>query len=270
MPIPWSSIALGADALSSGGQFLSGLKSIFGGGDSNKRASRLAVEAEERAIANQKLMALHLPHYFVEGWKRAGIHPLAAMGAPMASAPSFAVGGGSDNDRFAGLSHMGAGISRAAQAFASKEDQDLMRASTVLSLENQKLQNDRLRSEIALMTTGAPKSVAMNPAIPGQGDSVITVPKEVIAGMSGMEAGQRQALQDFLMPGKFFGGSMRSKSADLGEAMEDSVIGSAVVDLLYTVPDLVRNFGLNMNRMVRNKFARDRRRGAQRYSKFRK
>ena len=161
--------------LSGLGSFAGGLGGLFGGGGmSNKRASRLAIEAEERANNRQIWWSRNGLKLLREGAEAGGFHPLAALGYNPAmggaTTPVFQDGGG--NDYGQALYNMGQGISRAASAFQSKEAMALEKLSAGLGLENQKLQNDRLRAEIRLMEQpGSPPLFAGNQAIPGQGNS---------------------------------------------------------------------------------------------------
>lgn len=88
------------------------------------------------------------------------IHPIVALGGnftgPQAQA-QFGESGGTDWGSV--LDSAGQGVSRAVAAAASREEREIAKASAKLSLENQELQNARLRSEIALMhQAGQPPS----------------------------------------------------------------------------------------------------------------
>lgn len=150
------------------------LGNLFGGGSSNKAASRLAVEAEQRSMMNNYQLAENLPAYQVAGWKKAGIHPLAGLGLSTPSAPAVAAIGGDDAGSKWGraLSDVGQGVSRAVAAYASREEREMAKMSAGLQLENQQLQNDRLRSEIALMhQAGTPPGMAMSGNVTGDQDA---------------------------------------------------------------------------------------------------
>nr|QJB20676.1 MAG: DNA pilot protein [Microvirus sp.] len=88
------------------------------------------------------------------------IHPIVALGGsfqgPQAQA-QFGDSGGTDWGSV--LDTAGQGVSRAVAAAASREEREIAKVSAKLSLENQELQNARLRSEIALMhQAGTPPS----------------------------------------------------------------------------------------------------------------
>lgn len=92
-----------------------------------------------------------------------GIHPLSMLGIPSSGVPSLPLSGGDGggSDRLAAASEMGQGISRAVAAYATREEREMAKASSALTLENQQLQNERLRSEIALMhAPGSPPGIS--------------------------------------------------------------------------------------------------------------
>lgn len=135
-----------------------------------KGFSEPSVSEQSKEFAQNRLQ------WMVEDAQKAGIHPLAALGMGSPS-PAF-----STDNQFDRIAEMGQGISRAVDSFATSEDRDLLRKSAVLDLENKSLQNDRLRSEIALMQQpGTPPGFALSPVIAGQGDAVnpeLKVPAE--------------------------------------------------------------------------------------------
>lgn len=151
--------------LGSFGNLLGGLGGLLGskGGFSAKDGYKMG----DVAYRNAKIMAQNLPTYQMQGWKNAGIHPLAGMGMPTVGPSSFSVGGeASAGDIAAGI---GNGVSRAVEAWQSKEERQFARISSALSLENMQLQNDRLRAEIALASSpGTAPGMAVDPFMPGQ------------------------------------------------------------------------------------------------------
>lgn len=130
--------------------------SLFGGGSSGPKAPSVHDQ-----IKIAKIMATDLPIQQVRGWKLAGIHPLAGMGMNPASGPAVSIGGGAPDTRVSDALHnMGQGVSRAVEAWASKDERNAMRASMALDLENKRLQNTRLASEIRLMQTAGTPGLA--------------------------------------------------------------------------------------------------------------
>lgn len=173
----------------------------------------------------------------VKAAKSAGIHPLVALGASPVSGPSISVGGdsGSSNRMGDALSGLGQGISRAVEAYASKEERDMSRAAAKLSLENQQLQNDRLRSEIALLRQpGSPPGMADNPIIPGQSDSIKHIPQSFYDTIpTGLGTSRNVPLHTMSIDEK--GRPMRVWNEDLG----DNEILQALHSIGYSLPDWV-------------------------------
>jgi len=149
------------------GSIISGGLSLAGSLLAGKQKAPSGPTLEEQYNANlgaQLNAARQLPEAQAEGWRKAGIHPLAGLGVSAPSVPGFAsIGQESSTDNRWGnaLESMGQGVSRAAAAYASREERDMARASGLLQIENQQLQNDRLRSEIALMhSPGTPPGLS--------------------------------------------------------------------------------------------------------------
>jgi len=155
-------------ALSSAGSFLSGLGSIgsiFGG---SKKGPSLRDQAIAGAVAEDMLFDTRM-----DNAAQHGFHPLAMLGMPPMGGGGFAIGGDSGPSKMEKMAEMGQGISRAASAFTSREEREMAKLSAQLGLENQALQNDRLRSEIALLhAPGSPPghSSMPDPRYPGQTD----------------------------------------------------------------------------------------------------
>lgn len=105
--------------------------------------------------------------------RRAGIHPLYALGAPTMNLPPSSVGNLAEN-----MGRMGQDISRAVMGNATEPERQgaIGGALGELALERAGLQNDLLRAQIASLasrvqsTPAAPSLVDQN-VIPGQGNS---------------------------------------------------------------------------------------------------
>lgn len=95
--------------------------------------------------------------------KEHGIHPLVALGIPPQGGAVFGYGGQDQGpNKFDKIAEMGQGISRAAHAWMTRGEREMSKMSAELSLENQALQNDRLRSEIALLKQpGSPPGTSL-------------------------------------------------------------------------------------------------------------
>lgn len=121
-------------------------------------------EQFERNAALQREFAQSGIQWKVADAKKAGIHPLYAMGAPSIS-PAVSVQG---DPMGAALSSMGSDISRAALASSSQETRNSAFNNQIasLTLERGQLQNELLRSQIMRMRVGQ-----VGPPIPTGGES---------------------------------------------------------------------------------------------------
>lgn len=156
----------------------------------------------------------------VEDAKRAGIHPLYAMGAPTFGpyAQAFTPD----------LSSMGQNLSRAIESMRSKEERANNRSGAIvnadpgdaayhaLQLENMSLQNDLLRSQIA--RTGADQ---VGPPAPSVGANVVPIPAmPIMPGTNkGTEAG---VITDRSFARTPSGGLVVVPSSDMKQRIEDS------------------------------------------------
>lgn len=165
-----STLASIMGGLSSAGSFLGGLgqaaSGLFGGGSKGPKAPSF-----EDVSNLQKQFAKNTVQWRVEDAKKAGIHPLAALGLPSAS-PNVSMIGGETGGADLGtrMAEMGQGMSRAAGAYQTNEQRQYDKAVMGLNLEGKWLENERIRSEIRLMSTGATVAPSATPAISGQGD----------------------------------------------------------------------------------------------------
>lgn len=178
-PIVGSTIASGATAAGAGsflsslggaaglGQLMSGASSLLGGlfGGGKSKGPSLRDQAELGLWYER-----HRPEALMKGAEMAGIHPLVAFGISPGGGPSFQIGGQDGPTMADRMEQMGQGISRAASAFVPRSQRQMMEASARLSLENQALQNDRLRSEIALMHAPGTPAGMDDPRYPGRKD----------------------------------------------------------------------------------------------------
>lgn len=105
---------------------------------------------------------------------KAGIHPLYAIGGNVnpggISMPSG--DGQSDYDRFSG---MGQSIERAVTAYATREERDVMKKSTMLDLERKQLENEVIRNQAA----GSRMALQEQAGQPPANQSVIYKPNEL-------------------------------------------------------------------------------------------
>lgn len=121
------------------------------GGIMGKNAAKGQMKEQERYAKNAI-------QWKVADAKAAGIHPLYALGAQTMSYSPVSVGG-----EQAAMQSAGQDIGRAVHAAATEGDRTLAKASATLQLENQGLQNEMLKSQIARLRQ------APNPPMPGTG-----------------------------------------------------------------------------------------------------
>lgn len=104
----------------------------------------------------------------VEDARRAGIHPLAALGAHVSSpSPSFI-----SSDSSTAWRQMGQDFSRAIQS--TRTNTERQEAAANLALENAKLQNDLLRVQIKQIDQVPPALPDARHMIDGQGNAYVT------------------------------------------------------------------------------------------------
>lgn len=132
------------------GSLISAGASLAGGlmgSKSSKDAAEDQMMANERNAALQREFAQNGITWKVNDAKRAGIHPLFALGAQtMPAAPSY-VGGVADYSMANAVKEMGQDVGRAVHSTMSSDQ----RAERLMDLqvENQSLQNDLLRTQIS-------------------------------------------------------------------------------------------------------------------------
>jgi len=135
---PLTALSVGSSALSSIGSFASSLG--IGGGEKRPRY-RDALLAQKYATTNDFDAR-------IESAKKHGINPLVALGVPATTGPAGHIG---SSDSFGErMSAAGQGLGRAAAAIQSKEERESQRILTAQQIERGQLENDLLKSDIAL------------------------------------------------------------------------------------------------------------------------
>lgn len=152
--------------LSGLGNIISGVGGLFGGGDKKGPDAWNMLQYQYK---HQRKIDENRPSWVVEGARRAGLHPLAALGMPAISSGGVSFGGSGDDSLGSRIERLGTGVSRAASVFQDRSTQALERVMAKLQVENAELQNARLRSEINLMNQPAtPAPLALqNSALDG-------------------------------------------------------------------------------------------------------
>lgn len=201
------------------------------GGKMASRATKSANDANAAALKQQnklqKEFAQHGIRWKVEDAKKAGIAPLAALGAQTHSFSPASVGVTPDLGMANAAANMGQDISRAVHATRTGPE----RAMAVLQLENQKLQNDYLRSQIAKMNSsqvgpGLPSNSGLPGSLlgSGQGDAyVVEKPLERTHSAPGLP-GQEVGYVPDLGWARTASGLTQVPSADVKQKIEDQLI----------------------------------------------
>lgn len=132
---------------------------------SNKEANTEKDITREQLLSSKEY-AQNGIQWRVEDAKKAGIHPLAAMGLPLASAPTLSVGNSSFTDAYAS---MGQNIGRAVDSTLTRDERAASEVADSLKLEHMSLQNDLLRAQITNVNH------ASNPAVPSNSDMPLLI-----------------------------------------------------------------------------------------------
>lgn len=230
-----------------GGAFgFAGAQSAAGGAVKGARINaRAARWASRKNLQWQRRFAQKGIQWRVRDARRAGVHPLAALGAQtMSFAPSFSGGEpGAGHIAAAGMeanayAQLGQDLSRAIGAFDEPADRNdaYVKALQALQLENAGLQNQFLASQIARNTQ--PGTPPAGPSVSqdrylmgGQGDSrtgtsgVETTPLKRIASSPDNISDEAGAVTDIGWLRTRNGWAM-TRSKDAAERLEDDFIGT--------------------------------------------
>lgn len=209
-------------------------------------------QGQERELEAQKEFAQSGVRWKVEDAKKAGIHPLAALGAQTASYAPIGIG---DNDLSAGFSAAGQDLSRALDAtrtFPEKLDA-VGKTMQGLQLQRMGLENELLQAQIAkTRATSAPpfpmatQSPYLLPgqtsALPTGSGSVVDLPLERVAPPASVPQVEPGAVTDlgFTRTG---GGFAPVMSDDAKQRMEDDHVSMLVWNIRNR---LLPSFGINL------------------------
>lgn len=152
-------------AIAAGANLLGGLI----GSSSSKKAAK-------REYERQVHFAQNAIQWKVDDARKAGIHPVYALGASTHSYAPQAVG---NDPMAAGLSAAGQDISRAAHAYKTQSGRSnaLLKTMQDLQVKRLGLENELLAAQIRKVnqpgTPPAMPAASPNPLLPGQGDAVV-------------------------------------------------------------------------------------------------
>lgn len=163
--------------ISAGAGLLGGMMNNNAQKDVNTANIAATEKANAENIAMQKEFAQHGLRWKTEDAKRAGIHPLYAVGAPSVSFAPSSVGSTSMHDPSMGnaISQGGADIGRAIATTQTVGERQYDNQIRALQLERGSLENELLRSQIRRQV------VETGPAFPTSGDPSVIMPSTVTA-----------------------------------------------------------------------------------------
>lgn len=230
-------------AIAAGLELAGGL--LGGKGTSRKRERDSAIIASQTALQHSR----EAPSAAVEGFRKAGIHPLFGMtgASGITSMPSYSTPSESTRD----FAAVGQGIERAASVFTGRAEREIAAKSAALGIENQELQNKLLDTQIRHMNApGTPPGFTDAAFIPGQGDSGLARAKAAIAKMD-------------TPYGRVQGSFPLHKTAydDQGDAIRlfneedlgDNDWAQLVHMLRYTIPDSAHNVARRIKNKIVNR-----------------
>lgn len=134
------------------GSLVSAGSSLIGGlfGQSSAAKNNATqMQIAQQQMAAQREFAQNGVQWKVEDAKRAGIHPLYALGANTVSYSPVSVGTQADNSLGEGLKSAGQDLGRAISATADRELRALQLMGARLDVEKKGLENDVLRTSLA-------------------------------------------------------------------------------------------------------------------------
>jgi len=194
-----------------------------------------AAHAARQNYAQQKEFAQSGIQWKVEDAKKAGIHPLAALGASTPSTGgTYKVGGGSaGGDLARSLGDMGQTVSRAVQATATADQRtmaNLQIQNARTELQGKEIDNQIKLNQLNQMNQVGPAFPSANDPhlIPGQGNAlkgVRIVPSESVASQGGAPGVQAGLINSLQYTREANGNLGIAPSKDMKERIEDDFFG---------------------------------------------
>lgn len=152
-------MAIGSFLKSLAAPVISGALGLFGAKSADKANKELQMDFAKNAV-----------QWKVEDARKAGIHPLYALGAPTMS-PSVSLGATGQ-----ALADMGQDVSRAISVGGNAVDRQIQ----ALQLERAGLENTLLRKQINMVGSPPPSPIGANPVIPGQEQTSFVGPQNQV------------------------------------------------------------------------------------------
>jgi len=216
----------------------SGALGHYFGRKENKKQRQFESDQAQRNEQFQREFAQQGIQWRVADAKKAGIHPLAALGGSTHQASPAIVGSSQGYSAAQNISQMGQDISRAIMAKSSNHQRQVMD----LQLENMKMDNEMKALEIASQRRRLSGQIG-----PGMPDNVLIKPAEVTSSVKGrpdIEAGTISSSGYMRTPK---GGLMPVPSKDSKERMEEMVVPEAA----WTLDNYISPWYSNKNKPPR-------------------
>lgn len=161
------------------GDLISAASKLIGGymsGNEQENANATNQANWQTSMAYQDLVNKNTIQWKVQDAQKAGLHPLAALGVNTAGGPTSFIGATPSTGMGNAVSDMGQDLSRALRASETQQRraESFDTAIRGLDIENKQLQNELLRSRIAVSRAGTPPatpSFEQRWALPGSGDT---------------------------------------------------------------------------------------------------
>lgn len=215
------------------GSLIGAAGSLIGGLFGKKSAEKQAAQN----IKLQKQFAQEGIQWKVNDAKKAGVHPLYALGAQTHSFSPVSVG-----DPLGGaIADMGQNIGRAVDSGRTGNEKVSQRLSE-LAIKRAELENTKLSSEIALMQQpGTPPTPHVeNTVIPGQGNGAKTIPHEIVSTAApGITAGAPADTTLYQTPS---GGYAPAMSETYAEGAGEGFVGQTMHALRNYIPPFLGQY----------------------------
>lgn len=212
-----------------GGALLGTGAGIIGGimqRDAQREANYEARVAADKNAALQKEFAQSGIQWRVEDARKAGIAPLAALGASVSQfAPSY-VGGAPETGIGDSIASMGQNLGRAYAATTSKEERAMSALMSAEALRNARLKNTLLESQITAINKpdNPPFPSPMDQSGMGQGNMPVDIQKaKITASQPGNPSQEAGAINDYGYVRTPTGYSI-IPSKDVKERIEDQLV----------------------------------------------
>ena len=215
-----------------------------------KEAQQREGELRAEDLANQKEFAQNGLRWKVEDARRAGIHPLYALGGSSASysSPSISSGGGDYSNDSGGYADaafsMGQNITRAISQTRTGEERQMAQlqlANAKADLDGRTIDNQIKASQLRNLQTG-PAFPGSDNFMPGQGDSRINMkPGSVVMSKPGHPNQQAGNVTDVGFA-RTETGLVPVPSVDVKERIEDQIVPETMWALRnYIMPNINRS-----------------------------